>query len=225
MTWGLHKQKIGAFGAPLACAALTFLSLAAAASVAGFGGGCEGPPSEVFGVGGGFDSPDGRGQEGLSMGGFSWVVDGKLAGMPMLGRLQALALDIAFLDQQSVDLLVSLTIEAVPKSTLAARGIDALHLPVRDFTAPTQEQMLVFVREVAARHAVGESVGVHCTAGLGRSGTMLAAYFVSTGMNAEQAIAHIRELRPGSVETKSQEDAIAEFAVTLFSSHGPDVIR
>ncbi len=201
----------------LACATLTFLSLAVA--------GCEGPPSEVFGSGGDFDYPDGRRQGGLSMRGFSWVVDSKLAGMPILGRSQILALDIAFLDQQSIDLLVSLTIEAIPKSDLEARGIDGLHLPVRDFSAPTQEQMLVFVREIAARHAVGENVGVHCTAGLGRSGTMLAAYFVSTGMSAEQAIAHIRELRPGSIETKSQEDAIAEFAATLFPPLGPDVIR
>ncbi|MBL4634334.1 MAG: dual specificity protein phosphatase family protein [Kofleriaceae bacterium] len=218
MSWGLQKQKIGACMSAFTCAALSFLSLAVAGTVAG----CEGPPSEVFGAGDGFESPDGRGQEGLSMRGFSWVVDGKLAGMPILGRAQALALDIAFLDQQSVDLLVSLTIEAIPKADLAARGIDALHLPVRDFSAPTQEQMLVFVREIAARHAVGEKVGVHCTAGLGRSGTMLAAYFVSTGMNAEQAIAHIRELRPGSIETTSQEDAIAEFAATLRSSDGSD---
>jgi protein-tyrosine phosphatase len=55
-------------------------------------------------------------------------------------------------------------------------------------------------------------VAVHCGAGLGRTGVVLACYFVSKGLNAPNAIARVRRLRPGSVETEEQADAVAEFA-------------
>ena len=49
-------------------------------------------------------------------------------------------------------------------------------------------------------------------AGLGRTGSVLAAYFVAQGSTAEAAITRVRDLRPGSVETVSQEEAIELFA-------------
>ena len=47
---------------------------------------------------------------------------------------------------------------------------------------------------------------------LGRTGTVLAAYFVTQGMTARAAIERVRQLRPNSVETDEQEEAVAEFA-------------
>jgi atypical dual specificity phosphatase len=41
---------------------------------------------------------------------------------------------------------------------------------------------------------------------------MLAAYLVTRGLSAPDAVAEIRRLRPGSVETPEQEDRVAEFA-------------
>src|ERR671937_301404 len=55
-------------------------------------------------------------------------------------------------------------------------------------------------------------VAVHCGAGLGRTGVVLACYFVTKGLTADNAIARVRRLRPGSVETEEQERAIEEFA-------------
>jgi len=149
------------------------------------------------------------------MHGFSWVVDSALAAMPLPGRARPLAEDIAFLKGQNIALLISLTEESIDPDALAAAGIDRLHLPVPDFTAPSIEQLNTFIATFKRARDQQRAVGVHCTAGLGRTGTFMAGYFVSEGMTADEAIAEIRRLRPGSVETAAQEARITEFAESL----------
>jgi protein-tyrosine phosphatase len=55
-------------------------------------------------------------------------------------------------------------------------------------------------------------VAVHCFAGVGRTGTVLAAWMVAQGMEPDAAIEELRALRPGSVETRGQADAVRRFA-------------
>ena len=57
---------------------------------------------------------------------------------------------------------------------------------------------------------------MHCTLGMGRSGTMLACYLVkTTHCDAQQAIKIVREKRPGSIETEWQERLVQEFSESL----------
>jgi atypical dual specificity phosphatase len=140
--------------------------------------------------------------------GFSWVVDGQLAGMPSPGIYGSMEEDLAFLAEQGISLLVSLSVNPIAPSLLADHGIESLHLPVVDFHPPTLAQQIEFVNEVSEELSDGGRVGVHCTAGIGRSGTMLATYFVYLGDSADDAIAKVRELRPGSIETAAQEAAV-----------------
>jgi len=146
--------------------------------------------------------------------GFSWIVPGELAAMPVPGRDRPLDQDAAFLEQEGIQVLVSLTEEPPDSETLSSYSIEQTHLPIQDYAPPTVEQMYEFVALVDEETAAGRPVGVHCTAGLGRSGTMAAAYLVSTGVSADDAITTIRELRPGSVETAAQEDAVRLFEET-----------
>ena len=139
---------------------------------------------------------------------FSWVVDGRLAGMGRPGTTRDLQEDIQELAELGIAVLVSLTEEPTPQDDLAAQGIALLHLPVEDFTAPTQEQLDTFVAAAVASLARDEAVGVHCAGGLGRTGTFLAVWFVGQGMAAQEAIDHVRALRPGSIETDEQEAAV-----------------
>jgi len=152
------------------------------------------------------------------MPGFSWVVPGKLAAMPVPGRDRPLAQDAAFLEREGIRVLVSLTEEPPDRAVLASRGIDQRHIPVQDFTAPTLEQMIAFVAVVEDSVAAGKPVGVHCTAGLGRSGTMSAVFLVAEGVSADEAITSVRRLRPGSIETPAQEDAVRRFEQHLAST-------
>ncbi len=142
---------------------------------------------------------------------FSWVIEDQLTGMPRPGTSATLEDDIAFLERQNIHLLVSLTSDTLSASLLAEHNIESLHIPVRDFQAPTMKQIIEFVENTSRRLANGERVGVHCTAGMGRTGTMLATYLVYQGSTAEDAIATIRELRPGSIETVEQEEAIQTY--------------
>jgi len=143
-----------------------------------------------------------------SMVGFSWIVEGDLAAMPRPGRERPLQEDAAFLHDAKITTLISLTEDLPDPGVFEDLAIRQVHIPVEDFTAPTLEQMIEFVAVVSESVDGGQSVGVHCTAGLGRSGTMSAAYLVSRGLSAEAAITSVRELRPGSIETDAQEQAV-----------------
>ena len=57
---------------------------------------------------------------------------------------------------------------------------------------------------------------MHCQLGMGRVGTMLACYLVkTTSCDAQVAINTVREKRPGSIETKQQEQLVQEFSESL----------
>jgi atypical dual specificity phosphatase len=53
---------------------------------------------------------------------------------------------------------------------------------------------------------------VHCAAGRGRTGLILASYLVKKeGLGARQSIDKIRSIRPGSVQSEAQELAIGAY--------------
>ena len=139
---------------------------------------------------------------------FSWVIDEQLAGMSRPGLWTDVSEDIAFLRSKGIELLVSLTLDVPGEGQLAEHGIESLHLPIHDFQPPTMQQMLDFVGRTATVIERGGGVGVHCTAGIGRTGTMLAAFLVYQGSTAAEAIQQIREIRPGSIETVEQAEAV-----------------
>jgi atypical dual specificity phosphatase len=89
-----------------------------------------------------------------------------------------------------------------------ALGMDDLHEPVADFTPPSLEQLKRIVGFIEDRLREGKPVGVSCVFGLGRTGTALACWLVSTGLDADTAINRVRRLRPGSIEVEGQEEAV-----------------
>ncbi len=119
--------------------------------------------------------------------------------------------DLAQLRGIGVQALVRLEPGALAQSLHAeaeAMGLDDLQEPMDDFTPPTLEQLKRIVGYIEERLKEGKSVGVSCTFGKGRTGTVLACWLVSTGLDADTAINLVRRLRPGSIETDGQEEAV-----------------
>lgn len=94
-------------------------------------------------------------------------------------------------------------------------GLTDLHMPIQDFSAPTQDQITKMVNFISKSIAKGKPVAVSCGAGYGRTGTILACYLVKQCSSAEQAIDEVRTKRPGSIEIPEQEEAIRNYAQNL----------
>jgi atypical dual specificity phosphatase len=99
-------------------------------------------------------------------------------------------------------------------------GIEHFHLPVPDMTAPPREGIEKAVDFIRRQRGEGRPVLVHCGAGLGRTGTLLACYLVSEGHDPEEAITEVRSARPGSVETMEQEQCIRDYAAARGQADG-----
>jgi atypical dual specificity phosphatase len=139
--------------------------------------------------------------------GFSWIDKPHLAAM----ALPSSAEDVAWLRRQGIELIVSLTEDRLRRDWVNDAGLMVFHEPIPDMEAPSQEQLdrCVSVLERAIKQKLG--VVVHCGAGLGRTGVILACYLIAQGMTAQNAMARVRRLRPGSIETEEQAEAILEF--------------
>ncbi|MCC7261321.1 MAG: dual specificity protein phosphatase family protein [Candidatus Latescibacteria bacterium] len=129
-----------------------------------------------------------------------------------MGRDEYLAEDLAWLGTQGVGALVSLTEEPLDKEVVCRYLLHYLHLPIEDMHAPSLAAISTFVGFVDQSLAAGCPVVVHCRAGMGRTGTMLACYLVHREVDPQTALAQVRQQRPGSVETWAQEMAVYEYA-------------
>jgi atypical dual specificity phosphatase len=139
---------------------------------------------------------------------FSWIERPHLAA---LARPESVD-ELAWLRSQGIQVLLSLTEDPPDGDEVSSAGLLLYHVPVPDMTAPTQDELDKCVSAIVKGKETGMGIAVHCGAGAGRTGVVLACYFVEQGDDAREAIHKIRRLRPGSIETDEQLDAVREFA-------------
>ena len=138
----------------------------------------------------------------------TWIVEEKLFACPYPKR----EADLAALAAHGILLIVNLHERAHDPALLARYGLTEVHLPVADFTPPSPPVIERGITAIAGAIEDGRAVAVHCAAGLGRTGTLLACFLVSEGLDADEAIRTVRSLRPGSIETEAQAAAVAAYA-------------
>lgn len=143
---------------------------------------------------------------------FSYLLEGRLAGSAYPGYGERLGAALGQLQSQGIRAILSLTEETPEPAMLREFGFQHLHVPVPDFTAPSIAQIERAVEFLREHTASGSQALVHCTAGMGRTGTVLACYLVREGSTARAAIDQVRRLRPGSVETPEQERLVFDYA-------------
>lgn len=142
---------------------------------------------------------------------FCYIIEGVLAGCAHPAASPDLQGALTELVGRGIGALVSLDEWGIPIHEIAEFGLQYLHLPVPDFGTPTLDQARRFVDFVNQQRRRGIAVAVHCRAGYGRTGTMLACYLVTLGLAAAEAIAAVRQKRPGSIETLEQEEFVYTF--------------
>lgn len=103
-----------------------------------------------------------------------------------------------------------------------ARGKRLIHYPITDVSTPppgSMEDFADLIWEIERLLVEGEAVIVHCRGGMGRTGLVAAAVLTALGQPASEAIASVRRARPGTIETKQQEQYVYSFENYL---HGED---
>lgn len=144
--------------------------------------------------------------------GFHWIVPGRLAGCAEPGVSAAIDYDMDLLHNMGITHLITLTEKDLDQSALARNGLCNIHLPIYDREAPSMAQTYMLVRRMQVLLDQGAVLAVHCRAGIGRTGTILAAWLIREGgLSASNAISRLRSIYPSYVQTQVQEDFLQNF--------------
>ena len=137
---------------------------------------------------------------------FSWLIDGKLAG----SALPTSKDEINWIKEQGVKSVV--TIREEPLDNQWVKDLNYLHVMSDDMGIPEFSDLVNSVDYIHERITSNEPVMIHCLAGLGRTGTILACYLIKyENMSADDAIQKVREKRNRSIQSFPQEEVIFRF--------------
>ncbi|KAI8600137.1 hypothetical protein EDD21DRAFT_306951 [Dissophora ornata] len=105
-------------------------------------------------------------------------------------------------------------------------------VPIENRKAPGFPEVFDILMGWCSRYPHQRATLIHCGGGKGRAGIVLAAHLIRFGlrneclnryqamMTAKDAMAHLRELRPGSIESVEQEKAVKAYGDWLWKRGG-----
>ena len=143
--------------------------------------------------------------------GFVWVEEGRLAG----SGYPASKPQVEWLMSQGIDTILTLTRDPLPKESVSGVKVELGHIPLNDHAPPDVPSMEKGAEFIRSHLAGGRKVVVHCLAGEGRTGCILAAYLMKErGIGAEESLKVLRGIKPEFVEW-AQEGALKDFESSL----------
>lgn len=141
-----------------------------------------------------------------------------------MGGIPASIDNLTSLYEQGVRAIVTLTehpltaLKAFEGDVIAAQGFDMLHVPIVDQDPPTREQVQEVLDFLKRMKGEGKPVYLHCHAGIGRTGTMLHAVYLLSGMDLTSTQQKIKAARPANqffMLTTTQKTFLEALAVEL----------
>lgn len=141
-----------------------------------------------------------------------WWVDDNLAGMPIPyfdperrfhgnGFPEAYDDDLKYLVDRGIRSVVCLLNIPSDETIYKKNNIEFLCSPIKDYMPPSFEQMKVIWSFI---NNSPKLLAVHCEGGIGRTGTILAAYLIMNGMSFDNAVTLIRSKEPSAIESLEQ---------------------
>ena len=141
---------------------------------------------------------------------FSWLIKSKLAGSGIPTSIN----EVQWVLDQGIKSVVTIREEPLDESW--TRDINYLHVLSNDMGVPEFNDLIHTVDFIHRRITSNEPVLVHCLAGMGRTGVILACYLVKyQNMSADEATQKVRKERPGSIQSYPQEEIIFRFEKSL----------
>lgn len=153
---------------------------------------------------------------------FRWVAKDRLAGCSLPGMFDELSNDLERLQEEGVRHLVSLTESALEPVPEDRDGLRFHHFPIDDMGVPQPRKTESLCRDILRWADRGEPVAVHCKAGIGRTGTILACCLVTEGESAEDAVRRVRRVNSHYIQTEGQEAFLRHYEEYLRTDGTPD---
>ena len=154
---------------------------------------------------------------------FSWVIPDKLAGC----AVPSYSSEIDGLVDLGVTKLITLSEEKLPAQMNLRDSVSGLKHEIHgcvEFEGIPVDKIVKIIDSIENEIGAGGKVVVHCRAGNGRTGTVLAAFIMKeNNLSSREAIAFVRKLRRWSVETQGQENCLVLYGQYLQSGILQDI--
>ena len=197
-----------------------------------------------------FDVEDLLWMEQPQNGDLNWIVPRKLLALAgPTAHNWPITKFISYAKDHSIGSMVRLNRAHYPAEEITKAGMEHIEMFMHDGTNPTPQNVREFIDLVERMSSKNLAVAVHCRAGLGRTGTMIAAYLLfqfardaktdknhpkdcpCTELQAEEVaraiIGYLRIMRPGSVLSGQPEflESIADIVMKAGAANDSSIIN